>query len=116
MYPDHPDGELVQTQLITIAQQYKAAMSQGISAIAQGRFSGAIASFERGRQLNPGLPIIDEIIDFVRYVRDQVETNRTIIDASLEQGNQQKAMFLAIELDRYIEQIESMVNNCGSLE
>jgi len=65
-YPDHPDGPLVQTQLLTIAEQYKAVVREGTAAIAQGRFDGALASFERAQQLNPGLPIIVEAIDFVR--------------------------------------------------
>ena len=109
MYPDHPDGHLVQTQLLTIAEQYRAVISEGIVGIGQGRFQGALASFERAQQLNPGLPIIVEAIDFVRSVKHQAETTRALIDAALEQGNQQKAMFLATELDRYVEQIRSMV-------
>jgi len=116
MYPDHPDGHLVQTQLLTIAEQYRSVINEGIVAIGQDRLQGALASFERARQLNPGLPIIVEVIDFVRNVKHQVETTQAIIDAAMEQGNQQKAMFLASELDRYVEQIRSMVTNCMNLE
>jgi serine/threonine protein kinase len=115
-YPDHPDGVFVQTQLLTIAEQYKTVIGEGAAAIAQGRLHGALASFERAQQLNPGLPVIVEVIDFVRDVRHQVETTRATIDAAIEQGDRQKAMLLAIELDRYIEQIRSLVSNCGYLE
>jgi tetratricopeptide (TPR) repeat protein len=115
-YPDHPDGSLVQTQLLTIAEQYNAVIHEGTAAIAQGRFDGALASFERAQQLNPGVPIIVEVADFLRSVKHQAETSRALIDAALEQGNHQKAMFLAAELDRYIEQITSMVANCRCSE
>jgi serine/threonine-protein kinase len=115
-YPDHPDGALVQTQLLTIAEEYKTVINEGTAAMAQGRLHGAQASFERAQQLNPGLPVIVEVIDFIRDVKRQVETTRASIDAALEQGNQQRAMLLATELDRYIDQIRSLGSNCRCLE
>lgn len=108
-YPNHPEGSVVQTQLLTIAEQYRDVISEGIVAIGQKRLGGAVACFERARQLNPGLPVIAEGIDYVKNAAHQVEMTRALIDSALEQGDQPRAMYLARTLDQYVEEISSTV-------
>ena len=71
VYPDHPDGVLVQTQLESQAKQYKAAMAAGVCAVAGGRWQAAYMEFERARQVNPGAAAVINAISFINQVREQ---------------------------------------------
>jgi serine/threonine-protein kinase len=110
VYPNHPDGHLVQTQLLSVARQYRNAMCEGITAIGSGCWQEALAYFERARQLNPGLPAIAHVIDFVSQVIRHTDTARANIDAALEQRNRRKALSLARGLDEYVEEIRGLVS------
>ena len=66
IYPDHPDGRLVQAQLLSMTRQYEKAMYKGVRAVAEGHCEVAQASFRRARQLNPGLPSIAQLVESAR--------------------------------------------------
>ena len=109
IYPGHPDGHLPQTQLLSMADEYKDVMNNGIEAFSKGRWQKAQANFERASQLNPCVPTIIRLIDFLIEVQQQVATTRSVIDTALGQGNARKAMYLARQLDRYLDQIKGLV-------
>ena len=110
VYPNHPDGHLIQTQLLSLAGQYKDFMREGITAISGGHWREALANFERARQFNPGLPAIIGLIDFVGEVIRNTDAAQASIDAAVEQRNRRKAMALARGLDEYVEQIRYAVS------
>jgi len=66
IYPDHPDGRLVQAQLLSITRQYEKAMYEGVQAVAEKHWQMAQASFRKARQLNPGLPSIAQLVESAR--------------------------------------------------
>lgn len=105
VYPDHPDGRLVRTQLLSITGQYDKVIRQAMRAIQVGKWQTAQANLERARQINPGSPAVGQFCEFVSDVRVQIETTRNSIDAALEQGQDRKALLLAHRLDKYVRQM-----------
>ena len=73
IYPDHPDGTLVQSRLLSITRQYEKFMYEGVQAVADGHWQVAQESFRRARHLNPGLPSIAQLVESARdgqlYIR-----------------------------------------------
>lgn len=110
IYPGHPDGHLVQTQLVAITREYKDVMDKGMDAFSQGRWQEAQNNFERAQQLNPGVPTIIRLVRFLRDVQKQIETTRNYIDTALVEGEYRKAMYFARELDRYVEDVRGLVH------
>ena len=110
IYPNHPDGKLVQTQLLTLARQYDHVMYMGKAALSRGHWELAQANFDKARQINPGSPALAHVIEFVTEVRMQIESARSAIDSALEQGNRRKALFLARAIDRYVGQIKGLTH------
>lgn len=110
VYPNHPDGHAIQTQLQSLTGQYECALGQGISAIGQGQWQLAQANFERARQINPGSAAVNRLVQFANDIHVQVETSRNSIDAALEQGNRRKALDLARGLDRYVQEMRQSIN------
>lgn len=109
IYPNHPDGRLVQTQLLALSRQYDDVIHKGLAAVGDGQWQVAQANFERARQINPGSPGIVRLVEFVSEIRVQVETTRNGIDAALEEGNRRKALFLARGLDEYVRHVRGSV-------
>ena len=108
IYPDHPDGRLVQTQLLSITREYKNAMREGAQAVGEGRWDEAQRSFEKARELNPGFSSIARLVDFMSDVRRKVKSARGNIDAAIQRKNWRKAMSLARAVDQYVEGIKQM--------
>jgi len=108
-FPDHPDGHLVQTQLQAVAGEFKNAMDKGDEAFGEGHWQQARRNFKRALELNPGSLRIAELIDFVDKVSQQVEAARANIDAAIQRQDWNKAMSLARNVDRYIDEIKNMV-------
>jgi serine/threonine protein kinase len=102
IYPNHPDGRLVQTQLLSLTRQYDEVIHQAAAAINDGQWQVAQANLDRARQINPCSPAITRLCEFVSEVRMQIETTRHSIDAAVEQGQRDKALFLARGLDDYV--------------
>jgi hypothetical protein len=105
IYPNHPDGRLVQTQLLSWTGQYNQVMRAAAAAIGNGEWPRAQANLERARQINPGSPTVVRLCEFVDEVRRQIETTRNRIDAALERGDQRQALILAHRLQKYVEQM-----------
>jgi hypothetical protein len=84
-------------------------MRKGIEAARRSCFQVALANFERARELNPGFPPIVRLINLVNEFCQQIEAARSSIDAALEQRNRRKALHLARELDRYVEQVKGLL-------
>jgi tetratricopeptide (TPR) repeat protein len=105
IYPDHPDGRLVQTQLLSVTRQYDEAIQKSAAAVDGGEWQVAQANLERARQINPGSPAVARLCEFVNEVRLQIQTMRNSIDAAVEQGQRSKAIFLARNLDTYLRQM-----------
>jgi len=116
IYPEHPDGHLVQVQLESIARQYKTVVYSAVAAVGEGRWQEALADFERARQLNPGFPAVARWIDFVREVKRRIEETRAAIDATVSQRNHPKALSLARRLDEYVEQIKAFARQILAAE
>jgi tetratricopeptide (TPR) repeat protein len=112
IYPDHPDGRLIQSQLVSLADEYKDARDRGIEAISKGKFLQAKAVFRQTHQLNPGLARVTELLDFVTRVQEHVESARAAIDAAIERQNWNKALSLARALDAYVDDIKQKGTDC----
>lgn len=112
IYPDHPDGRLIQSQLVSLADEYKDARDRGIEAISKGKFLQAKAVFRQTHQLNPGLARVTELLDFVTRVQEHVESARAGIDAAIERQNWNKALSLARALDAYLDDIKQKGTDC----
>ena len=73
IYPDHPYGNMVQLKLLSVTRQYEKTMYEGVQAVAQGHWQVAQVSFQRARQLNPGLPSTAQLVESARdgelYIR-----------------------------------------------
>ena len=109
LFPDHPDGHLVQIQLQSVAGEFKNAMDKGDEAFGEGHWQQAQRNFKRARELNPGSAHIEDRINFVGKVSQQVEAARANIDTAIQRQDWNKAMSLARNVDRYIDEIKSMV-------
>jgi serine/threonine protein kinase len=105
IYPDHPDGILVQTQLLSVRDT----VDNGIEAFSEGYWQQAQANFERARELNPGSNVIAELVDFTNRVRGQIETARARVDAAIQQRDWTGAMSWARGIDRYVGEVKGMV-------
>ncbi len=108
IYPEHPDGALIQNQLQSITGEYKNAMHEGIEAIGKGHWQEALRNFKRARELNPGLPRITELIDFVSNVSQQIGTAKTKVDAAIQRHDWNNARSQACAIDQYVESIKEM--------
>ncbi|TFG57663.1 MAG: hypothetical protein E4H36_16125 [Spirochaetales bacterium] len=84
-------------------------MDKGDEAFREGHWQQAQRNYKRALGLNPGSAHIEDRIDLVGNVSQQVEAARANIDAAIQRQNWNKAMSLARDLDRYIEEIKSMV-------
>jgi tetratricopeptide (TPR) repeat protein len=104
IYPDHPEGALVQTQLLSLMREYRPVMRRAKQAFRRGQCEEALDLLATAARLNPGDPAVTEAIAVVREVQRHIQMTRANIAAALEQGNRQKAILLARHLDRYIEQ------------
>ena len=106
IYPEHPDGALVQNQLQSITGEYKNATHEGIEAISKGHWQEALRNFKRARELNPGLPRITELIDFVNNVSRQIGTARAKVDAAIQRQDWNNATSWARAIDQYVENVK----------
>jgi serine/threonine protein kinase len=102
IYPNHPDGRLVQAQLLSLTGQYDRVIRQAKVAIHQGQWQTAQVNLERARQINPGSPVVAQLCEFISEIRVQIQTTRNSIDAALERGQDRKALLLARRLDKYL--------------
>jgi hypothetical protein len=108
-YPGHPDAHLVQVLLLEAAREYEDVMQKALEAVGNAQLRTAQINFERAWQLSPGAPLLKRHIESVGTALRQIETARNKIDAALAQGRVEQAMSLAAELDRYVEEIKTMV-------
>ena len=115
-YPDHPEGQLVQTELISVTEDNELVMRNAVAALRQGHWQVALTYFERAGQFNPGQPAVAQAITFVKEVQRQIQTARANIDAAIEQGNGEKALLLARNLDQYIERARESAKCLQPLE
>ena len=106
LYSEHPDGALVQNQLQSITGEYKNTMHEGIEAIGKGNWQQALRNFKRARELNPGLPRITELIDFVSNVSQQIGIARAKVDAAIQRQDWNKATSQARAIDQYVESVK----------
>jgi serine/threonine-protein kinase len=116
LFQEHPDGALVQNQLQSITGEYKNAMHGGIEAIGKGHWQEALRNFKRARELNPGLPRITELIDFVSNVSQQIETARTKVDAATQRQDWDNATSWARTIDRYVDNVKGMATSLRNQE
>jgi len=116
IYPDHPEGALVQTQLRSIMIENKLAMQNAKVAFGQRRWQATLTYLERAGQLNPGQPAVTHAVALVHNMQRQIETTRRNVATTLEQGNRQKALLLARNLDTYIEQVTAFARQLPSSE
>jgi len=113
IYPDHyPDGVLVQTQLLSVID----AVDNGIEAFGEGSWQQAQTNFERARELNPGSPVITELVDFANGVRGQIEAARAKVDAAIQQQDCTLAMSWACGIDQYVDNVKEMVTSLRNQE
>lgn len=106
-YPDHPEGPLVQIELAAAMEENGVVMQNAAGALRQGHWQVAQSGFERASQLNPGQPVVVQAIEFVKEVQRQIQTAHGNIEAAIEQGHADRALHLARNLDKYIEQAKA---------
>lgn len=109
IYPEHPAGNLVQTQLLSVACEYGNSLREGEEAIASGHWREAHTFLEKTQQLNPGFGPIIELVEFVKEVQQRIADTRRDIDTAIEQQDRDRAMLLFRNLDQYVEQIKGIV-------
>ena len=112
IYPAHPDGRLIQSQLESLTDEYQDARNKGIVALNKGKWEQAETNFKRAGQLNPGSSRILELIGFAQKIQRQVQSIRAEIDAAIQSQNWNRAMSLAGALDRYVEGIKEKAADC----
>ena len=112
IYPAHPDGHLIQSQLESLIDEYKGARNKGITAVNKGEWEQAETNFKRAGQLNPGSSHITELIGFAQKIQRRIQSVRAEIDAAIQSQNWNRAMSLAGALDRYIEGIKEKAADC----
>ncbi|KPL24863.1 MAG: hypothetical protein AMJ75_02590 [Phycisphaerae bacterium SM1_79] len=112
IYPDHPDGHLIQSQLESLIDEYKDAWNKGITALNKGKWEQAETNFKSAGWLDPGSPRVLELIDFAQKIQRQVQSSRAEIDAAIQSQNWNRAMLLAGALDRYVEGIKEKAADC----
>ena len=110
IYPDHPEGRLVQAQIASRASEYRSCMEEGLTAIRQGMWEAGWANFERAKKINIGGPAAARALEFIFRIRQEIETLRQHIDEAVHRQNRRRALFLARNLDNYVEQIINLVN------
>ena len=111
VYPDHPDGHLVQTQLKSLTSEYKNSMHEGRQAIRKGQFQQAQSNLKRAWELNPGFPRITELIEIVSEANRQVETARAKVDAAIQRQDWNTAKAWARAIDQYVESVKEMATS-----
>ncbi|MFC1762904.1 protein kinase [Planctomycetota bacterium] len=115
-YPNHPDGMLVQIELISMTEENERVMRNGVSALREGRWPVALSCFERADKLNPGQTAVTKAITFIKEVQHEIQTTRANIDTAIQQNDKDKALRLARSLDRYIEQAKAFAECMQSPE
>ncbi|KPL24977.1 MAG: hypothetical protein AMJ75_02250 [Phycisphaerae bacterium SM1_79] len=112
IYPDHPDGRLIQSQLESLTDEYIAARHEGIVATKEGKWELAETNFKRAGQLNPGSSHIAELISLAQKIQRRIQSARAEIDAAIQSQNWNRAMSLARALDTYIDGIKEKAADC----
>lgn len=112
IYPAHPDGQLIQSQLESLVVEYKDARNKGFTALNKGEWEQAETYFKRAGQLDPGSSRIIELIGFAQKIQRRVQSARAEIDTVIQNQNWNSAMSLAGALDRYIEGIKEKAADC----
>jgi len=101
-YPDHPSGAAVQIRLDLRTQQYRQTMEDAVAAIQNGNWGAAQSHLDVAGRLNPGAREVDELARFAGGIRRHVEEERRRIDAAIEEDDEEKALALAENLERYL--------------
>jgi len=101
LYPNHPQGHVIQKRLEIKARHYREAMEEGSGCLGLGDFEGALAWFERARQLSPGTTTSEYPVRFISRVLQKIQETRRRIDSAAAAGNRNRAMALARKLDEY---------------
>jgi serine/threonine protein kinase len=99
IYPDHPDGLPVQTRLLSVID----AVDKGVEAFGKGHWQQAQTDFKKAGELNPGSPVIAELVDLAGVVIHRIEAARANVDAAIQQQDWNKAMSWARAIDEYVD-------------
>lgn len=111
LYPNHPEGLVVQTRIDVAAREFRRCMEDGRAALKKQALETAQASFERARQMNPGSPAVAQALEFVHNIQNEIATARQHIDEAIGRQNHGEARSLARRLDEYIERIIEMLKD-----
>lgn len=104
LFPNHPDGEVVQSRLVVLARDYRESAVEGCQALGRRDWDGAMLCFEHAQSLSPGSSSIRKAISFVSRIKQEIQDTRAQIDAAADHRQPQRALELARELDRFIDE------------
>jgi len=108
MFPDHPDGHLVQVQLASKAKNFKEAIDDGIKAMSQGKIELAQNAFQRAARINVNCSQAAYMVDLASRTIQWLNDSRAQIDSAIEQRNWDKALSLARQVDQQMTDLQQL--------
>jgi hypothetical protein len=107
LYPEHPDGTLVQVRLQTRARTYRNTVHRAVEALRAGHWEDALALFQTAQRVNAGVAGIGRAVHFLAEWLDHARTMREHIDEAIRQRDRCRALRLARDLDLRIEELKA---------
>jgi len=101
LYPNHPEGYEIQTKLEYRLSCYRRAMEEGSHALQRAHLETALAWFRSAFEMNPG----DQSLKSLIGPLTEIEMLRKQINLALQQGDLDRARYLAHLIDIETEEI-----------
>ena len=105
IYPEHPEGHLVQSKLAAKAKRYRDVMKQGVQVLQEEQWESALDFFKKAIALHSGALWLNPIIQSLTELKDM----RRNMNQALDQEDFDKALLYARSIDLKTEEMKNRV-------
>jgi len=114
LYPEHPDGFMVQQQLTERTATYSRSVEHGVTALAEESWSTALEYFSQAAAMTPHEPVLTSLVRTLSGLVAAITSGRQSVDSALLAGDAAKAFALALSLDQHIEEVGTALKELAS--
>ncbi len=104
VYPNHPAGASIRPSFVTRCAQYSQVVEDAQIAFRSGVPGAALPPLRKAASLNPGEPLVEQIMDSVGSVAGRQEQAQHSIQEALVSGEYERALVLAASLDSFTDE------------